>query len=359
MLDSPHYDVGMENPILSVVVPCYNEQDGVEECHRRLSRVLASLGITWEIVFVNDGSRDLTLPALLALQIADPHVVVVDLARNFGHQLAVTAGIEAARGSAIVMIDADLQDPPELIAEMVRLWRENYQVVYGVRTSRQGETGFKLWTAKAFYRIINLLADVEIPLDSGDFRLIDRRVAAVVLKMRERHRLLRAMYSWVGFRQIGVPYERAARFAGTTKYPLRRMLGLALDGIISFSTAPLRMLTLTGMATAFLAFSGVVYALVIRLFTHHWVTGWATLFIAVTFFSGLQLISLGVMGEYLGRIYTEVKQRPLYVVQSIFRADPILADPASTISGAVFSDREAAAPPVVSVAARQDAVTSV
>jgi dolichol-phosphate mannosyltransferase len=315
----------MEAPVLSVVVPCYNEQDVAQECHRRLAQVLSSLVLSWEIVFVNDGSKDATLPVLLTLQMDDPRVVIVDLARNFGHQLAVTAGIEAARGSAIVIIDADLQDPPELIAEMVRLWRQDYQVVYGVRTSRQGETGFKLWTAKAFYRLINVLADVEIPLDSGDFRLIDRRVADIVLKMRERHRLLRAMYSWVGFRQTGVPYERDARFAGTTKYPFRRMLALALDGIISFSTVPLRMLTIAGIATAFLAFFGAVYALVVRLFTHHWVTGWATLFIAVTFFSGLQLISLGVMGEYLGRIYTEVKQRPLYVIQSVFRADPALA----------------------------------
>lgn len=310
----------MADPVLSVVVPCFNEQEALEECHRRLTGVLASLGVSWEIVYVNDGSRDATLPALLVLQSEDPHVVIVDLARNFGHQLAVTAGIEAARGAAIVIIDADLQDPPELIAQMVRTWREGYQVVYGVRSARQGEPGFKLWTAKAFYRVINAVADVEIPLDSGDFRLIDRRVAEVVLKMRERHRLLRAMYSWVGFRQIGIPYVRAPRFAGRTKYPFRKMLALALDGIISFSTAPLRMLTLTGIATALLAFSGAIYALCVRLFTHHWVTGWATLFIAVTFFSGLQLISLGVMGEYLGRIYTEVKQRPLYVISSVFRA---------------------------------------
>lgn len=319
----------MEVPVLSIVVPCYNEQDVLHECWRRLTEVLAGLQISWETVFVNDGSTDATLPALLAIQNEDAHVVVVDLARNFGHQLAVTAGIEAARGSAMVMIDADLQDPPQLITEMVRLWREGYQVVYGVRTSRRGESGFKQWTAKAFYRVINALADVDIPLDSGDFRLIDRRVAEVVLKMRERHRLLRAMYSWVGFRQTGIPYVRAPRFAGKTKYPLRRMLALALDGIISFSTAPLRMLTFAGIATAFLAFSGALYALVVRLFTHHWVTGWATLFIAVTFFSGLQLISLGVMGEYLGRVYTEVKQRPLYVVQAIFRsgagAEPVCA----------------------------------
>lgn len=319
----------MEVPVLSIVVPCYNEQDVLHECWRRLTEVLAGLQISWETVFVNDGSTDATLPALLAIQNEDAHVVVVDLARNFGHQLAVTAGIEAARGSAMVMIDADLQDPPQLITEMVRLWREGYQVVYGVRTSRRGESGFKQWTAKAFYRVINALADVDIPLDSGDFRLIDRRVAEVVLKMRERHRLLRAMYSWVGFRQTGIPYVRAPRFAGKTKYPLRRMLALALDGIISFSTAPLRMLTFAGIATALLAFSGALYALVVRLFTHHWVTGWATLFIAVTFFSGLQLISLGVMGEYLGRVYTEVKQRPLYVVQAIFRsgagAEPVCA----------------------------------
>lgn len=310
----------MANPQLSVVVPCYNEQDVVHECQRRLTGVLAELNLTWEIVYVNDGSKDATLPALLALQQQDPRIVVVDLARNFGHQLAVTAGIEHTRGSAIVIIDADLQDPPEAIAGMVRLWREGYQVVYGIRTSRDGESSFKLWTAKVFYRIISALADVEIPLDSGDFRLIDRQVADVLLKMRERHRLLRAMYSWVGFRQTGIPYERASRFAGKTKYPFRKMLALALDGIISFSTAPLRMLTFAGIATAFLAFFGVLYALVVRLFTHRWVTGWATLFIAITFFSGLQLISLGVMGEYLGRIYTEVKQRPLYVINSVFRA---------------------------------------
>ncbi|HEY0785220.1 MAG TPA: glycosyltransferase family 2 protein [Acidobacteriaceae bacterium] len=307
--------------MLSVVVPCYNEQEGVHECHRRLTEVLTGMRVDYEIVYVNDGSRDATHAALSMIHANDAHAVVVDLARNFGHQLAVSAGLEVARGDAVVIIDADLQDPPEAMVEMYRLWQENYQVVYGVRASRVGESGFKLWTAKAFYRIINQLSDVEIPLDTGDFRLIDRRVVDVMLRMPERHRLLRAMYSWVGFRQTGLPYERAARFAGTTKYPLKKMMALALDGIVSFSTAPLRMLTLVGTGTALLAFCGMIYAIVIRLFTHHWVAGWATLFVGMLFFSGLQLISLGIMGEYLGRIYTEVKQRPLYIIASVLRAE--------------------------------------
>jgi dolichol-phosphate mannosyltransferase len=273
--------------------------------------------IPYELVFVNDGSSDATLAVLLQLQIEDSHIAVVELARNFGHQFAVSAGLEIAQGDAVVVIDADLQDPPEVILDMYALWQQGYEVVYGVRESRAGESGFKLWTARAFYRLINRLSDVEIPLDTGDFRLVDRKVVQAILRMPERHRLLRAMYSWIGFRQIGLRYKRAARFAGTTKYPLGKMISLAMDGIVSFSTVPLRLLTLLGVGAAALSFAGVLYALVVRIFTHAWVAGWATLFIGMLFVSGVQLICLGIMGEYIGRIYTEVKQRPLYIIASV------------------------------------------
>jgi glycosyltransferase involved in cell wall biosynthesis len=306
--------------MLSVIVPCFNEEAGIEECHRRLSAVLSRMDIAYEIVYVNDGSGDATYLALAALHHADEHAVVVQLARNFGHQIAVSAGLDIAKGDAVVIIDADLQDPPEVIADMYSLWLKGAHVVYGVRTHREGESGFKLWTAKAFYRLLNRLTDVQIPLDTGDFRLMDRRVVDVLLAMPERHRLLRAMCSWVGFRQTGLPYKRAARFAGKTKYPLGKMLNLALDGIFSFSTVPLRMLTLLGFAAAALSFVGILWALGVRILTRHWVAGWATLFVVILLLSGLQMISLGVIGEYLGRVYAEVKQRPLFIVASILRA---------------------------------------
>jgi len=304
-------------PSISVIVPCFNEQEGIFECHRRLSGVLSGLDTWHEIVYVNDGSRDNTLGLLQNIYASDPNVTVVELSRNFGHQTAVTAGLEVASGQVVVIIDADLQDPPELIAEMIRVWEQGYDIVYGVRESREGESGFKLWTAKAFYRIINQLSDVAIPLDTGDFRLLDRKAVEAMKSMPERHRLLRGMCSWIGFRQYGLKYARAARFAGTTKYPLRKMLNLALDGIASFSTVPLRLLSLVGIASAALSLLGVCYALVLRLFTHIWVPGWTLLFIGMLMIGGLQMISLGIVGEYVGRIYTEAKQRPLYFTRSI------------------------------------------
>ncbi len=306
--------------MLSVVVPCFNEEEGIQECYHRLVAVLAVLPEPFELVFVNDGSRDSTYPQLLAIQLSDPRVVVVDLSRNFGHQKAVSAGLDVARGDGVVIIDADLQDPPEIILKMYDMWKQGIEVIYGVRESRTGESTFKLWTAKLFYHLINRLADVDIPLDTGDFRLMDRRVVDVMVRMPERHRLLRAMCSWVGFKQVGVKYERAERFAGTTKYPLKKMVNLALDGILSFSTLPLRLLTIVGAITAALSLLATLYALYVRLFTHRWVQGWATLFIAILFFSGLQIVSVGVIGEYVGRIYTEAKQRPLYIVREILRS---------------------------------------
>jgi glycosyltransferase involved in cell wall biosynthesis len=310
----------MLTPTLSVVVPCYNEQESIQACHERLTEVLSAIGESYEIVYVDDGSRDQTVVLLEQIHERDPHAVLVQLSRNFGHQPAVTAGLTEAQGSAVVIIDADLQDPPELIPEMVTLWRSGYKVVYGIRQIRDGETPFKLWTAKAFYRLINSLSDVEIPLDTGDFRLIDRVVVDVFLQMPERHRLLRGMWSWIGFPQVGLPYKRSPRFAGVTKYPLRKMLGLAVDGIVSFSVFPLRLVTALGFLSAGAAFMGIVYTLCVRLLTHSWVRGWAMTFIGILFMAGVQMLCLGILGEYIGRIYTESKQRPLFIQHAVRRA---------------------------------------
>jgi dolichol-phosphate mannosyltransferase len=306
---------------LSVIIPCYNEEAVLEECHRRLSGVLDSMGQPYECVYVDDGSRDNTWLQLRKLQQeGGGKVVAVALSRNFGHQPAVSAGLTLARGKAVIIIDADLQDPPELIPELVKLWRAGHDVVYGMRASREGESRFKLISAKLFYRVISRLSDIEIPSDTGDFRLIDRRVLDVMLSMPERHRMLRGICSWVGFSQVAFPYKRQARFAGVTKYPFEKMLGLALDGIISFSVVPLRLLTLAGALTAILSCIGIAWAVIARTLTHQWVEGWATLFIGLLFFSGMQMICLGIMGEYIGRIYTEVKQRPLFVIRDVLRS---------------------------------------
>jgi dolichol-phosphate mannosyltransferase len=300
--------------VLSVVVPCFNEEEVIEHTHVRLSAALTAIGEPYEIIYVDDGSRDSTAGRLHAIQAGDPSVRVVRLSRNFGHQVAVTAGVSYARGEAVVLIDADLQDPPEVIADMVATWRQGFQVVYGQRTDRAGETRFKLWTARAFYRLINRLSEVPIPLDTGDFRLMDRVVVDALNRMPERHRMLRAMTSWVGFRQAAVPYSRAERFAGESKYPLGKMLGLALDGIVSFSTIPLRLVTFVGLGFSCLSVVGVIYALAARLLTRDWVPGWTLIFIALLLIGGLQLVFLGVIGEYIGRIYSEAKGRPLFLV---------------------------------------------
>ncbi len=302
-------------PLISVVVPCFNEEQVIGETHRRLGAALASLpDVDYEIVYVDDGSRDRTASLLRSLQIGDSRVRVVLLSRNFGHQLAVSAGIEHARGDAVVLIDADLQDPPELIADMLVRWREGYQVAYGVRTDREGETAFKRHSARWFYRVLNRLAEVDIPQDTGDFRLMDRSVVDALARMPERDRFLRGMISWVGFRQVAVPYRRAARFAGESKYPLWKMIRFATDGILSFSRSPLRIATWIGLSASGLALLGIFYALAVRLFTDSWVPGWTFLTIAVSFLGGVQLLSLGIIGEYVGRIYGESKQRPLYLV---------------------------------------------
>jgi dolichol-phosphate mannosyltransferase len=314
-------DISTAEYEISVIVPCYNEQAVLAECHRRLAEALDPLGVAYECVYVDDGSRDNTWLELCRLQKEHPlTVVAAALSRNFGHQPAVSAGLTLARGKAIVIIDADLQDPPEIIPQMIELWRQGHEVVYGVRDIREGESQFKLLSAKLFYTVINLLSDAEIPSDTGDFRLMDRRVVDVILGMPERHRLLRGICSWVGFSQIPLHYTRAARYAGVTKYPFRKMVALALDGIVSFSVVPLRLMTFAGGFSAALSIIGIIWALLARALTHRWVAGWATLFIALLFLSGMQMICLGVMGEYIGRIYTEVKQRPLFVIRGILRS---------------------------------------
>ena len=302
--------------LLSVIIPCFNEELVVSETHHRLLETLETKpAFCFELIYVDDGSRDGTLEVLREFQQADHRVRVIALSRNFGHQIAVTAGLEHATGDAIVVIDADLQDPPEVILEMINRWQEGVDVAYGVRSERDGETVFKLWTAKVFYRFINRLSDVQIPLDTGDFRLMDREVVNALLSMPERDRFVRGMVAWVGFRQEPVHYHRAARFAGETKYPFKKMLHFATDGILSFSSVPLRISVYMGFCASGLSTLGIIYALTLRLFTDVWVTGWTLLFIAMLFLGGIQLLFLGVIGEYLGRIYGEVKRRPLYLMK--------------------------------------------
>jgi dolichol-phosphate mannosyltransferase len=313
-------------PMLSVIVPCYNEEDVISHTHERLARVLETIATSYEIIYVDDGSRDRTAELLHGIQKQSRCVRFLRLSRNFGHQIAVSAGLDYARGQAVVLIDADLQDPPEVIADFVAKWREGYHVVYGQRADRAGETRFKLWTARAFYRLINKLSEVPIPLDTGDFRLMDRSVVQALNRMREKHRMLRAMTSWVGFNQVAVPYSRAERFAGESKYPLRKMLTLAFDGIVSFSAVPLKLVTMVGLAFSALSVLGIVYALAQRLWTDNWVPGWTILFIAVMLIGGLQFIFLGVMGEYVGRIYSEAKDRPLFLVMEALGFEETGAD---------------------------------
>jgi len=301
--------------LLSVVVPCYNEEEVIGETVKRLWAFCAELhDLDVELIFVDDGSRDSTRDMLRAFQADDPRIKIIGFARNFGHQIAVTAGIDAANGDAVVLIDADLQDPPEVVHQMVAKWREGYDVVYGTRTERPGESAFKLSTARGFYRLLNRLSDVKIPLDTGDFRLMSRNVVMALRSMPERDRFVRGMVSWVGFRQVALPYRRAERFAGVSKYPLTKMLRFATDGILSFSTKPLQMSVAMGMLCAFVSVLGIFYALFLRMFTSIWVEGWTALMIAVLFIGGVQLICVGILGEYVGRIYNEIKHRPLYVV---------------------------------------------
>ena len=302
--------------MISIVVPCLNEEEVLRETNRRLVAVLEQLPQRFEILYVDDGSTDRTPEILRELQADDERIRVVRFSRNFGHQMAITAGLEHASGDAVAIIDADLQDPPEVIADFVAKWMDGFDVVYGVRSERQGETAFKLWTAKLFYRTIGKLADTEIPLDTGDFRLMSRRVVDALLAMPERDRFVRGMVSWLGFSQAAVPYRRAARAAGVTKFSLFKMMRFAADGIFSFSILPLRLATWVGFAASGIALVGILITVVERLMgVEGLVKGWASILVAILFIGGVQLICMGIIGEYVGRIYGESKRRPLYVVR--------------------------------------------
>jgi polyisoprenyl-phosphate glycosyltransferase len=302
-----------ELELLSVVAPVYNEQELIGAFHERVCAALA--GVAFELVLVDDGSSDATPRLLAEIAARDPRVRVVALSRNFGHQTALTAGLDHARGDAVVMMDADLQDPPELIPEMLDHWRTGTDVVYAVRRRREGETRFKLATARWFYKLFDALADVPLEPDSGDFRLLDRAPLDALLSMRERSRFLRGMTVWIGYTQIAVPYERDARYAGETKYTLRKMLTFSLDAISSFSHRPLQLATIVGFICAAVAFVAIPVVVALRLFGSY-LPGFGTVTIVVLLLGGMQLMAIGLIGEYLGRIYDEVKRRPLYLVRT-------------------------------------------
>ncbi|MBK8046819.1 MAG: glycosyltransferase family 2 protein [Anaerolineales bacterium] len=309
-------------PVISLVIPVWNEEAVLPALYARLLEVMSRMGESWEVIFINDGSRDRTLPMLLELHNRDERVKVINFSRNFGHQIAITAGFDAADGDAVIVMDADLQDPPETLLRLIEKWREGYDVVYAVRIKREGETKFKLWTASIFYRLIRSIADIEIPLDAGDFRLMDRRVVLALRRLRERNRFMRGLSSWIGFKQVAVEYERAARFAGETKYPFRKMFRLAANAITSFSHVPLQLATYTGFVLAGISLLGILIAVLGRLFGGAaFFGGQATTLVSVLFLGGIQLIFLGIIGEYLGRVYDEVKNRPLYVVADAYGLD--------------------------------------
>jgi len=303
------------NITYSIIAPIYNEIDNLPELYRRVKEVMNSSGEPWELILVDDGSTDGSTERIRELAQQDKTVRPVIFARNFGHQVAITAGWDYARGDAVVIIDADLQDPPEVILELANKWKEGYEVVYAVRGEREGESWFKLWTASLFYRIIYRITDVKIPVDTGDFRLMDRKVVDVLKQMKERHRFPRGMSAWVGFRQIGVTYKRAARVAGVTKYPFKKMLRLAINAITGFSYFPLQVATYFGFISAGVAIFAIPVVAILRLAGSHFFEGQTTTLISVLFLGGVQLISLGILGEYIGRLYDEAKGRPLYIVR--------------------------------------------
>ncbi|MGA9173634.1 MAG: glycosyltransferase family 2 protein [Thermoactinomyces sp.] len=300
----------------SIIIPVFNEEAVIHETYRRLTQVMESLDEPYELLFVNDGSQDRTAEIIEGFAKSDKCVKLLEFSRNFGHQIAITAGMDHARGDAIVIIDADLQDPPELIPQMIEKWKEGYEVVYAKRLKRKGETLFKKWTAALFYRTLRALTEVNIPLDTGDFRLIDRKVADAMRSIREKNRFVRGLVSWVGFRQTAIEYVRDERFAGETKYPLKKMLRFSMDGITSFSYKPLKLATYLGFVISFASFVYLLISLGQRLFTSSTVAGWASLIACVLLLNGVILIILGILGEYVGRIYDETKNRPLYILRN-------------------------------------------
>ncbi|MBN2879799.1 MAG: glycosyltransferase family 2 protein [Clostridia bacterium] len=304
---------------VSVVVPMYYEEEVAEECDRRLNATLKEYD--YEIIYVNDGSRDGTLPILKGIAEKNKNVRVISFSRNFGHQAAVTAGVQNSEGDCVVIIDADLQDPPELIPDMIKLWQEGNDVVYAKRKKRKGESAFKLLTAKLFYKVLDGLTETKIPRDTGDFRLIDRKVADAFNQMTEHSRFIRGMVPWLGFKQVPIEYIRDERYAGETKYPLRKMIRFALNGILSFSIKPLQLVTKLGILTLLFSFAIIIYVLISKFTGNALMQGWASIMILVTMLSGVQLIALGVVGEYIARIYEESKQRPIYIIDETVNMD--------------------------------------
>jgi len=317
-------------PALSVVVPCYNEQEVLPEFHRRLSAVMEAQGLRWEIVYVNDGSRDGTLPLMLALAETDPRVALVNLSRNFGKEIALTAGLDHARGAeAVIVIDADLQDPPEVIPELIAAWRRGFDVAYAQRSARHGESWMKKTTAAGFYRLMGRVGGrVELPPDTGDFRLMSRRALDALLRLREQHRFMKGLFAWVGFPSVAVPYERAPRAAGITKWNWWKLWNLSLEGITSFTLGPLKVASYLGLGVAVFAAIYMAQLLVRTVLFGNEVAGYPSLMAAVLFLGGVQMMMLGIIGEYLGRIFNETKGRPLYIVERHLRSGPRVASPA-------------------------------
>jgi dolichol-phosphate mannosyltransferase len=302
-------------PEYSLVVPIFNEEETLSELVRRLTLLLDALDGPAEVVLVDDGSSDRSYELMVAARETDPRFKVLRLSRNFGHQIAITAGMDVAAGNAVIVMDADLQDPPEVVLEMAARWREGFDVIYGVREERAGDTRFKKATASAFYRFLRRVSNIDVPLDVGDFRLVDRRALEAFKSMRETNRYVRGMFSWIGFRQVGVTFQRDERFAGDTKYPLTKMLKFATDGVVSFSAAPLRLALKLGFAVSALSFALGVLAVVLKLSGYYSIPGLASIAVFVAFLGGIQLLVLGLMGEYIARIHDEVKGRPLYLVR--------------------------------------------
>jgi glycosyltransferase involved in cell wall biosynthesis len=318
----PHDDLSVV-PTFSVVVPVYNEGEGVLEFHKRLARVMRALGEPWEVVYVNDGSRDDSLRVLEALRTDDPACAIVNLSRNFGKEIAMTAGLDHARGAAVLVIDADLQDPPEVIPDLVARWREGWDMVYAQRRVREGETWLKRHTAEAFYRMMHGLGRVRMPRNTGDFRLMSRRVVDALLRLREHHRFMKGLFAWVGYPSIAVPYDRAPRFAGVSSWSYWKLWNFALEGITSFTVMPLKVATYLGLATALFSvvFGGQI--VVRTLIFGNPVPGYPSLMAVLLFLGGIQLMTLGVIGEYLGRVFNETKQRPLYLVERFVPSRPL------------------------------------
>ncbi len=309
-----------ESKLISIVVPVFNETEVIETFYKRMKAVVDSFGsMAYELIFIDDGSSDDSYLKLKKMADYEPRVKIIRFSRNFGHQIAITAGIDIAKGDAVVVIDADLQDPPEVIKDFITKWEEGYDVVYGVREKREGESKMKLFTASLFYRLLRAIIKIDVPVDTGDFRLISRRVVDHFKSLKETDRFVRGLVSWIGFKQKGVAYKRDKRYAGETKYPYSKMLKFALDGITSFSSVPLKLATWLGYLTSFLAFLYLSSVFIQKIlgFTVH---GWATIMVGMLLLGGVQLICLGIIGEYIGRIFNETKRRPMYVIEDIYQS---------------------------------------